>query len=308
MDAELFRIKHLTMKYDLRSVLPVPALWLFSLTILVAASGMLAAQPVKGRYVEAELVSEMESVAPGGKFTVALRLKMDEHWHTYWRNPGDAGMATTIEWKLPEGFTADSIQWPYPETVGEAPELSYGYNGEVFLIVPMTAPANLQGKEVTLEAKAGWLVCNEVCIPGKADLTLKLPVSAEAPRPNSRWTAAFERTRTMLPREMPGYKVAAVDKGEKIELRIALREGANRTIPEGLTFFAAEEEVINHSADQTTRQDGDTTVIELQRSSFASAPAAQLRGVVHSATETWDRKNGVKALWIDVPIQAATQP
>ena len=296
------------MQYDLRSSRRSPALWFFSLTLLVAASGILAAQPVKGRYVEAELISETETIPPGATFAVALRLRMDEHWHTYWRNPGDAGMATTIEWELPEGFTADSIQWPYPETVGEAPELSYGYNGEVFLIVPITAPAGFQGKEVRLKAKVGWLVCNEVCIPGKADLALTIPVSAETPRPNGKWAEAFQRTRAMLPKAMPGYKIAALDRGEKIEIRIMLREGANRKIPAGLTFFAAAEEVINHSAEQVVRQSGDTTIIELQRSQFAAEPATQLSGVVHTAADTWDRKNGVKALWIDVPIQAATQP
>src|SRR6185369_1520698 len=82
----------------------------------------LRAETLKAAHVEAELVSEVESIQPGQPFWVALRLKMEDHWHTYWQNPGDSGLATKIIWNLPEGFRAESIQWPYPEKI-EAPPL-----------------------------------------------------------------------------------------------------------------------------------------------------------------------------------------
>src|SRR5690349_11855167 len=67
-------------------------------------SPKLRAETIKAAHVDAELVSEVESIQPGQPFWVALRLKMEEHWHTYWQNPGDSGLATKITWNLPEGF------------------------------------------------------------------------------------------------------------------------------------------------------------------------------------------------------------
>ena len=63
-----------------------------------------AANPVRADHIDVELVSATNSVEPGGTLTLALRLKADEHWHTYWKNPGDSGLATQIAWTLPEGF------------------------------------------------------------------------------------------------------------------------------------------------------------------------------------------------------------
>src|SRR5690606_8970528 len=91
-------------------------------------------------FSDAELVSEVTSIQPGATFTVALRQLMGEHWHRYWKSPGDSGQETYIEWELPEGFEAGEIQWPYPERIDAGPLSSYGYSDEVFLLTDITAP------------------------------------------------------------------------------------------------------------------------------------------------------------------------
>src|SRR5206468_8787492 len=116
--------------------------FILSLLILTFSSRLLA-EPVKAAHVEAELVSEVASIQPGQPFWVALRLKMEEHWHTYWQNPGDSGLASKITWNLPEGFSADPIKWPYPERIEAQPLVSFGYSGEVFLLVKIHPPASL---------------------------------------------------------------------------------------------------------------------------------------------------------------------
>jgi thiol:disulfide interchange protein DsbD len=128
-------------------------------------------------HVTAELISESAVVMPGKPFLVALHLHMDPDWHTYWINPGDAGLATMITWTLPPGFTAGPIQWPVPEIHKMGPETTYGYGGDVYLltmIMPDIATTILP-PPFELKAKATWLVCQEECIPGKAELVL--PVS-----------------------------------------------------------------------------------------------------------------------------------
>ena len=112
-----------------------------------------AAAPVKTENVEAELVSERMAAEPGSTLTLALRLKIIPHWHTYWRNPGDSGEPTSLEWKLPPGYSAGPIQWPAPKRLPIGPLLNFGYEDEVLHLVEISVPANASGA-VTLAAHA----------------------------------------------------------------------------------------------------------------------------------------------------------
>src|SRR5690606_29575329 len=99
-------------------------------------------------------------------------------WHTYWINPG-IGLPTELTWNLPQGWSADAIQWPTPIRIKdvEGKVTGNGYEGVVYLPVTITPPNNLTvGTDTVLKVKASWLMCAETCIPGEADLTLTLPV------------------------------------------------------------------------------------------------------------------------------------
>ncbi len=143
---------------------------------LVLAGGAIAA-PVKTAHVEAELVAATTALLPGVPITVALRLSMEKGWHTYWQNPGDSGLPTTLAWKLPAGVEAGPIEWPAPRELPVGPLVNYGYEGEVLHLVELLPQRTLAvGDTAVLAARAEWLVCKEVCIPEGADLTLALPV------------------------------------------------------------------------------------------------------------------------------------
>ncbi len=130
--------------------------------------------------LQAALIAEKNAVVPGQTITVGLRLVHDPHWHTYWRNPGDSGLPTQLEWQLPPGWKAGPIQWPAPKRLAVGPLANFGYEGEVVLPVDLTVPSGLTDREVRLVAKASWLVCKDVCIPGDALLALRLPVVSDA--------------------------------------------------------------------------------------------------------------------------------
>ena len=104
---------------------------------------------------------------------------MDPGWHTYWKNPGDAGSPTKIEWQLPPGFTAGEIQWPLPEKLPPADVTTYGYENEVVLLVPLTLASNLPAGPLNLAAKVSWLECKESCIPADAKIAAKINVGSE---------------------------------------------------------------------------------------------------------------------------------
>src|SRR6185436_14214698 len=137
----------------------------------LALASALTAAPVKTAHVEAELVAAKTAIVPGEPITVALRLAMEKGWHTYWRNPGDSGLPTTLAWKLPAGIEAGPIEWPAPRVLPVGPLVNYGYEGEVLHLVELRPGRALsEGAPVVLAALADWLVCKEVCIPEGADL------------------------------------------------------------------------------------------------------------------------------------------
>ncbi len=156
---------------------------------------------------EAVLISETESIRPGEPFTVGLHLTLDPEWHSYWKNPGDSGEATSITWRLPEGFDAGEIQWPVPEAISFPPLVSYGYFDEVLLLVEITPPRSIApGDTVRLEGRADWLVCIEDCFPAEAQLKLPLPVLDAPPRPDPRTAGLFEVARARLPAPGAGWE------------------------------------------------------------------------------------------------------
>jgi len=153
--------------------------------LLCWASGV-ASEPMGSEHVAVELVSEVTSVQPGTPLWLALRIEMEEDWHTYWINPGDAGLPTKIDWQLPEGFLAGPIEWPYPIRVKTPPLESFGYEGEVFLLTKILVPEEIQtGMGVNFSAAVEWLECKDICIPGAAELSLELPGR------KSKWTRIF---------------------------------------------------------------------------------------------------------------------
>lgn len=131
--------------------------------------------------VQATIISDVKSVQPGKQFRLAVELRMQPKWHTYYKESGDAGMPTKIEWVLPEGFTAGELIWEKPEKFIEGPITTYGYQDRTVIAAKITPPSTLPvGHEVELRGKVKWLACRELCIPGSADLALSLPTAAAA--------------------------------------------------------------------------------------------------------------------------------
>ena len=167
----------------MRRTRSAPLLILVLLAILGWQMPARAAAPAD-ELVKADLLAEPASIAPGQTFWVGVRLRMKEHWHTYWRNPGDSGEATSITWELPPGFTAGAIHWPTPTRIPVGPLANYGYDGETTLLAQITAPANLApSAEVPINAHVTWLVCEKECIPGEVRLSLTLPATAAGRTP-----------------------------------------------------------------------------------------------------------------------------
>jgi len=211
---------------------------------LLVAAGTAQAAP-RGRHVKVTLVAETDSIQPGQTLVAGVRLQMDAGWHTYWRNPGDAGLPTKAKWDLPEGFAAGELQWPRPIRFNTGPLVSYGYEHEVLLPVEIQVPATLSSNEVRLSARVSWLECEEVCLPGKAELALALPVRANpAPGPAA---ALFKKTRAQMPEESSAWDVSA-SSGEG-SITLAVRPPRGTTLDEAY-FYPLTRRVIDYSKPQ----------------------------------------------------------
>lgn len=170
--------------------------------------------------VEPALLADTRAVVPGKPFMVGVHLRMAPHWHTYWKYAGDSGMPTELDWELPPGFKAGEIQWPLPGTINEEGDLqTYAYQDEVLLLVQITPPAYVEAKEVSLKVKARWLVCEKICVPGEATLSLALPVAQTSEPANAELFAKFS---ALLPESRgPPFQLAWESGPESLTLRVS---------------------------------------------------------------------------------------
>ena len=139
---------------------------LFTILLLICLSNTYAASVREGS-VEVELVSSVNCVSPGETIDIALRIKHDKGWHTYWKSPGIVGVPTGIDWKLPNDIEVSNIMWPQPQNVKMGPYNAYGYNGEIFLIMQLKVSAKAKPESSQLlKARASWMCCSKTCQPG----------------------------------------------------------------------------------------------------------------------------------------------
>ena len=276
------------------------ALRVIGAVALLAFAASTGAAPVRTEHVEAELVAAKTALVPGEPLTVALRLAIDKGWHTYWQNPGDSGLPTTLEWKLPAGITAGPIEWPAPRALPTGPLLNYGYEGEVLHLVELKpAPTLAAGTTATIAARADWLVCRETCIPEGADLTLALPVAATA-GPDPRWGAPIAAAEASLPRPLAGWQASAEGRGATIALKLVPPAGA--ADPGTIRFFANAIDRVEPSKPQPLAREGASYVLTLPVASTLAGPFGSLAGVV---TATNGFAPDGRAATIDVAVNGA---
>lgn len=262
------------------------AMWL-----AFAAVAPLAAQA----QVKASLVSADTSVQPGHAFTVALRLQHEPHWHTYWLNAG-TGYPTQLKWDLPAGWSAGEIQWPVPITIrspqGEV--TGHGFDGVLYLPLAVTPAADAKpGTQVVLKARAKWLMCADICIPGGQDVSLTLPVSAGAPSPDAGVRA--ELAKMPMPQEADGWKIAASRAGNAVKLNVAA-PGALKS-----PHFFAVEEFIQYDKPQAVSGQGGRLSLTLPVAEDAAAVPGKLVGVFAYT----DEQGTYRGVSVDVPFESA---
>lgn len=263
---------------------------------LAAVSGHAAPSPIK-----IDLVSEARAIVPGETFTAAIRQRMKPGYHTYWRNPGTVGLATSMKWRLPKGFSAGEIQWQLPELTTMAAYTVWGYEKEALLLVDITPPKSLTtGDKVVLRGEAAWMCCGKQCHPGFQELSLTLPVANKA-KTNKRLKRAFDRVRAQQPIHSDAWKIECTTTGEDYTLRITPASKKANTNPGAIRFFDYNRQ-ISSDKPQILKRDGDSFILKLKAEEHTPDELETLEGIL-VAENGWSAASRNIALLVATSIK-----
>jgi DsbC/DsbD-like thiol-disulfide interchange protein len=275
----------------------LPLAWrrntLFAVVLALSGASGVDAQTAAPRHAQVELVAENNTLEAGRVAWVGIGFALESGWHIYWVNPGDAGDPPHIEWHLPPGFRAGDIQWPVPVRLPTGPLIDYGYEGQVLLAVPLQVPADYKpGAPSVFAADVRYVICRDVCIPAKANVTLSMPSSAISTTEAAARRAQFREARARWPRPRPaGWEVKASDNGSQLVL--SLETGR----PEATaTFFPLDQDQIDNAAPQVVAPTARGVRLTLHKADPSSKPTAVLKGVVVLAPD--------RAFEVAVPVTA----
>jgi thiol:disulfide interchange protein/DsbC/DsbD-like thiol-disulfide interchange protein len=224
------------------------------LASVASAQAASASAVVTTDEVRAELIAHApEGVAPGKPMWLGLQIDHQPHWHTYWKNPGDSGLPTTLSWSLPAGVNAGEIAWPTPMRLPVGPLVNYGYEQRVVLPVPLSIGPGFQAGAVNVKLTANWLVCKDVCIPQQGEFALNLPLGG----PQVVHRSAFEMSFAAAPKDAAGVTTGATLSDDAKTLRVTL-EGLPAALQgKDLAFFAELAGVIDHAGKPAAQWQGN---------------------------------------------------
>ena len=232
------------------------------------------------QHAKIELIVDQTPPRGSSRLQAGLLFHLDPGWHIYWQNAGDSGEPPKIIWDLPAYFIPGNIEWPAPKRLGSGSIIDYGYENEVLLIIPLHAPtassaAAAAPHEIAAEVK--YIICREICIPGKQHLALSLPLRDA--QQSAEWHKQFEQARAQLPKPFPvGWKIIAESKGDNFVLTVG---GAGFDYPKSATFFPEDANVIENSAPQSAGSFGKPSLIlTLKKSDQLTKQPPSIRGVL----------------------------
>jgi thiol:disulfide interchange protein/DsbC/DsbD-like thiol-disulfide interchange protein len=262
------------------------------IVLLLASFASVAAQVDSAPKVHARLIAETGEIAPGGSVAVALEEIIRPGWHTYWVNPGEAGLPTEIKWSLPPGWHAGPIEWPYPKRLPVGPLMNYGYEGKVWLLTKLTATRDAKpGDAVTLKATGSWLVCKEVCIPEDQRLSVPLSISASPTAPYATVADQFAAARAKIPTPSPWPVTFRL--GATLDVFLASPALANADLKEA-AFFPLNAGAIVDFAPQIFAPAAKGLVLRLR-----PAKRAKLRDVLSGVVVLTGKDGSVQALSVN---------
>jgi thiol:disulfide interchange protein DsbD len=253
----------------------VPAFCLAVGTVcLVAQTG--PTRRVLAAHTVVELIADRQADASTKEMWMGLRFELEQGWHVYWRNPGDSGGPATVLWHPVYGATTSEFEWPLPERIPLGPLINYGYTNEVVLPFAVRLTRPLGAGSATLVGDFEWMICREVCIPDKRQLSIVLPLAAENASRVATWRRQIEEARQRVPRRAPAtWRPSASATSRGFDLTVQLAKPAASA-----TFLPFDLGVIDLAAEQTATASGHQLVLHLTKAKDLASLPRSLKGVL----------------------------
>ncbi|WP_251106536.1 protein-disulfide reductase DsbD family protein [Alloacidobacterium dinghuense] len=246
---------------------------------------------MKAQHLTAELISDAGTIAPGGRSRVALALTLEPGWHVYWVYAGDSGEPPQVQWSVPSGFSIGPMQYPAPSRLPLGPLMDYGYEGTaVFPFNVSTSPQAPLGN-ADLKAHVRWLVCREVCVPGKAYLGLNLNV---IPQASSETNKLIDAAVGAEPVKVPtAVKIGVTATRDTLMLNVVT--GKKEISAE---YYPLDDDSIRNAADQKIEPIADGIRLVTERADISDMLPKELKGVL--------KLSDGRSYMLDVPVGSAT--
>jgi thiol:disulfide interchange protein DsbD len=252
-------------------------------TLLVSATALRAqsspfSKGASQQHAVVTLVAEKSAAVPGQAMQLGVRFEIDPKWHIYWLNPGDSGGPPAVEWKLPAGFQAEGFEWPVPQRIDIGGGLvNYGYEADVLLPVTVRVPEKARpGTQVDLSGHVRYMICSELCVPARADISLPVTIAATAGAP-SPVASLFAQTRPRIPQRAPATMHAQATFAKRqfvLTIETGQREAATAQ------FFPFTSGLIDDSAPQPPTPTARGITFTLRASEQLTTPPKTIEGVV----------------------------
>ncbi len=249
-----------------------------------------------------KLLLSHDAAKPGSTVMAGLALTMDDGWHTYWINAGEAGFATSVEWELPKGVTAGQVQWPMPGKFTAFGSIGYGYHDKTILLVPLAIAADIAPGQATISGKVSWLECKELCTPRDQQVSATLTIAGTAKL--SADAAELDATKKKLPKADVRLAVKAWwDGAVKDDERTLLIEFDAGQAGADADFFSMPSESFDVSPESEVTASGDAKVrIKKTVMKFEGAWPRELAGLAVRSLKDHDK---TEAFEVKFPILAS---
>ena len=245
----------------------------------VVASAL--SQAIKPQHAQLSLISTQVSGAPDTSKWIGLRFQLEPGWHIYWTNPGDSGEPPKVTWHLPEGVKAGDLQFPTPRRIRDHGLMDYGYEGQVVLLSKLTIPASSASKKGEIGADVRYLACREVCVPGKAQLSLA-PSSGDVKES----AGLIESAEAKLPQPLPrDVHVSAVSDKDSFVVTVADKRKILGTIRD---FIPSDPQSIDNVTMPVVQESAGLTHLRLKKSEQLHQSVSTLRGLLIAGDKAYN--------------------
>jgi suppressor for copper-sensitivity B len=182
-----------------------------------------AASPWSGdAHAAARLVTATEATGSARHLAAGIEIRVAPGWHTYWRSPGDAGVAPRIAWRGSQNLARAILAWPAPRRFSLMGFDTIGYDTDV--VLPVQVTLTRPGQPATLRAALDYAACAEICVPYHAELALALPAGPAGTGPEAPLIARFAARvpKTAAAADIVLERAVLDDSDGRLELRLEL--------------------------------------------------------------------------------------